>query len=277
MLSKIIAAPFVFGALIFLYLAWEVDEGYALYIIPCVVLLAIIFVFSPQIDWWWYKRKPPQLDSRIRNLLVQFHPFYQRISPEEKEVFRSRVALFMIANDFKGQGTDSVPEDIKGVIASNAVHLTFGRPEFLFPKFETIVVYAHPFPSPKYPQKEHVSELYEEDGVLLFAVDQLMLGFSNPRQHYNIGLHEYAHAFVLSHPEFKWPELTESVWSKLEYLSGFSKDYIYRWINRPDVELLPAAIVHYMTFPESFGAVLPEVRNVFDDIFLPKTGINKNN
>lgn len=277
MFSRIVAAPFVFVGLLCLYLAWEVDDAYALYIIPCAISLALIFVFSPQIDWWWYKRRPPALDPHIRMLLVKYHPFYQTVSPADKEQFRDRVALFMRANDFKSQGSDAVPEDIKGVIAANAVHLTFGRDVFLFPKFETIVVYAHPFPSPKYPKQEHVSELYEEDGVLLFSAEQLMMGFSNPRQYYNIGLHEYAHAFVLSHPEVFWPDLEPQTWLSLERLSGFSKAYIDRWINRPDVELLPAAIVHYFTFPESFGAVLPELKTFFDGVFLSKSTNSPNN
>ena len=267
MLSKIIATPFIFAALLFLYLAWEVDDGYAYYIIPCAVSLSLIFVFSPQIDWWWYKRRPPALDPRLRMLLVKYHPFYQTIPVVDKEKFRDRVALFMKANDFKSQGSDAVPEDVKAVVSANAVHMTFDLEKFLFPKFETIVVYAHPFPSPQYPQQEHVSELYEEDGVLLFSAEQLMLGFSNPRQNYNIGLHEYAHAFVLSHPELLWPSLDDNTWALLERLSGFSKEYIDRWINRPDVELLPATIVHYFTFPESFAAALPELKTFFDGVF----------
>ncbi len=277
MFSKILYTPFIFGGLLFLYLAWEVDDKYALYLIPCVISLALLFVFSPQIDWWWYKKRPPTLDPRLRMLLVKYHPFYQTIPPAEKELFRDRMGLFMMANDFKSQGADAVPEDVKAVIAANAVHLTFGREQFLFPKFETIVVYAHPFPSPKYPQQEHVSEIYEEDGVILFSAEQLMFGFSNPRKYYNIGLHEYAHAFVLSHPEYSWPKLEEKTWMALERLSGFSKAYIDKWINRPDVELLPAAIVHYFTFPESFAAVLPKEKDMLDDIFLSKARINPNN
>ncbi len=277
MFSRIVAAPFAFLGLLFLYLAWEVDEKFAWYIIPCAVSLAIIFVFSPQIDWWWWKKRPPSLDPRLRMLLVKYHAFYQTLPPEKKEIFRNRLALFMRANDFKSQGADAVPEDVKAVVSVNAVHMTFGLEQFLFPKFETIVVYAHPFPSPQYPTQEHVSELYEEDGVLLFSAEQLMMGFSNPRQYYSIGLHEYAHAFVLSHPDVPWPELDQQIWLSLEQLSGFSKEYIDKWINRPDVKLLPAAIVHYFTFPESFGAVLPELKGFFDDVFLSKLLISPNN
>jgi len=268
--SRIVAAPFVFLGLLFLYLAWEYDERYSYYIIPCALGASLSFVFGPQIDWAWYKKNPPELDPPIRQLLLQYHPFYQTLPAADKKRFRDRVALFMIANDFKAQGAEAVPEDIKGAIAINAVHLTFGRAEFLFPKFETVVVYAHPFPSPKYPKHMHVSELYEEDGVLLFSAEQLMQGLVNARKIYNIGLHEYAHAFVLSHPNLEWPVLEESVWQSLEQLSEFSRDYIFKLINRPDVELLPAAIVHYFTFPESFGVVLPELKISFDRIFTAK-------
>lgn len=273
MLSRLLAAPFAFAGLTFLYLAWEVNEGYSFFIIPCVVALSLIFVFSPQIDWFWYQKYPPKLDPPIHNILIQFHPFYQTLPAADKQKFRERVALFMFANDFKSQGADEVPEDIKGAIAINAVHLTFGLEQFLFPKFETVVVYRHPFPSPQYPKHEHVSELYEEDGVLLFSADQLMQGLIQARSVYNIGLHEYAHAFVLSYPNAPWPILGEETWEQLQSMSGFDKNYIFKIINRPDVELLPATIVHYFVFPESFGAILPEIKQIFDGIFLAKLNL----
>ena len=56
MLSRYLIAPLIFVALIFLYLAWEDDSSWSYYLIPCILGAAVIYVFSPQIDWWWYHR-----------------------------------------------------------------------------------------------------------------------------------------------------------------------------------------------------------------------------
>ena len=109
--ARIVSTPFVIGALVFLYLTWENSENYALYIIPCVVLTAISYVFSPQINWWWYSRNPPKLDPPLRQILQKRNGFYQKLNPDKKKKFRERVALFMIGNDFMPQVVDSVERE----------------------------------------------------------------------------------------------------------------------------------------------------------------------
>lgn len=259
--------PFAITALYFLYKAWEVDDNYALYIIPCVVIIALIYVFSPQINWWWYSRNPPALDDPIRQIFQKQSRFYQQLSVADKFRFRNRVALFMIGNDFMPQIADSVPEDVKAFIAANAVHLTFGQEDFLFPKFEKVVIYPKPFPSPQYPTKMHTSEIFEEDGVVLFSAEQLVKSFIQPTKYYNIGLHEYAKVFVASYPNLDYPELGADIWEKLQAISGFSREYVTKFINLEVISPQPVSIVHFFVFPEKFKAVLPELYAGYERIF----------
>ena len=265
--SRILAFPFVIGALVFLYLTWEKSESYAVFIVPFVVIGAIIYVFSPQINWWWYSRRPPELDPPIRQLLQKRNAFYQKLSPEKKKVFRNRMALFMIGNDYMAQVVESVPEDVKAVVAANAVQLTFGMENFLFPKFEKIVIYPKPFPSPQYPRKFHASEIFEEDGVVLFSAEQLMKSFVQPTRFYNIGLHEYAKVFRASYPEQVFPDLGEDIWQSLEAISGFSQEFITKWINLEVISPGPVSIAHFFVFPEKFKSVLPEIYDAYCKIF----------
>jgi hypothetical protein len=265
--ARIVSFPFAIGALFFLYLTWEHDESYSLYIIPFVVMGAILYVFSPQINWWWYSRNPPELDEPLRKVLQKTNSFYQKLSAEGKTKFRNRMALFMIGNDFMPQVVDSVPEDVKGVIAANAVQLTYGMENFLFPKFEKVVVYPKPFPSPQYPRKFHASEIFEEDGVVLFSAEQLMKSFLQPNGFYNIGLHEYAKVFKASNPDITFPDLGEDIWQKLEMISGFSEEFVTKWINLEVISPGPVSIAHFFAFPEKFKAILPDLYAAYQDIF----------
>ena len=160
MLARILSIPFVAMFLVFLYLTWEVDDSYAIYIPWPVVVLAVIYVLSPQINWWWYVRNPPELDGRMRQLFQQRYPFYHELSLENKKRFRERVALFKIGTEFMPQAMEEVPEDIKGFVAANAVRLTLGLPDYMFPSFEKVVIYPKPFPSPQYPKSFHASEIF---------------------------------------------------------------------------------------------------------------------
>jgi hypothetical protein len=268
-LSRIIASPFLLLMALGFYLALKWDSGYAMLIVPCVVALAMIYIFAPQIDWYWYRRYPPDLPDKLRTFFEQHSHFYQQLPNQEARTrFRQRVALFKIATDFKSPDADiPVTEDLKVVVAAGAVPLTFHRPDFLLPKFETVVVFAQAFPSPQYPHHVHASELFEEDGVLLFSAPHLMKGFMNPREYYDVGMHEWARAFVLSYPQLAWPSDDPQRWNAFGQISGFPAAAIQKWINRPDIELLPTTIVHYFHFPQNFKVVLPEVYAQLELIF----------
>lgn len=264
--SKILAISFGILAVVMIYLSLYVDEKFSVYIVPPVVILVMIYVLSPQINWWWYKRNPPDLPAAVRQMFFQY-PFYQRLPEGEKNRFRQRVALFSMANEFMPQVMEKVPDDLKYMISACAVTITFGQENFLFKKFENIVVAPKPFPTPQYPEKFHASEIYEPDGVVLFSAEQLALGFMQSTQYYNIGLHEYAKVFIKTYPQHSYPTLDESSWQILEQISGFSKDWITKWINLPDIEPLPVSIVHFFTYPERFQQGMPEVSEKYRQIF----------
>jgi hypothetical protein len=168
------------------------------------------------------------------------------------------MALFMHANDFTAQGMENMPLDIKGVIAASMVQLTFGRENFLLNKFEHIIVYPHPFPSPQYRDKWHISEIYKKDGVLMFSAEHLMRGFFQPQKYFNIGLYEYARAFQICYPETQWPALGTNGWEKLKRVSGMSQESIAKYIGLPEVDPVAVAVVHFFVFQERFKAVMPE-------------------
>ncbi len=255
---RVLALPFGLAVVLFLVLAWRYEESYALWAIPPGIMLGAIIPLGPQIDWWWYKRFPPKLDQVGRHFLEKFDPFFQALNAEERKRAESRIRLWQFSQNFKSQAEDELPEEVSLALAASAVQLTWGMADFQFTPFETIVIYPKPFPSPQYLQF-HASELYEEDGVLLFSAQHVLKGFTQWQHFYDLGMHELAHALIRIHPEISWPELPETIWEQLQMVSGFHKQAIVDWIGRPDVEPLPATIVHLLHFPDKFQTVLPEL------------------
>lgn len=256
---RILAFPFMVGFIFLLYRAFIGNPANTWFLIALGVVSVAIVVMGPQIDWIWYKRHPPKLDEKIQQLLMNHHSFYQKLDLEQRKKFRDRMALFILAKDFEPQGPSLVPEDIKAAVASAAVQLTFGMHEYLFPKFEKIIIYAKPFPSPQYPTRFHASEIYTEDGVLLFSAEQLMQGFVHSQSYFNLAMYEFARVMQFQHPHWPFPELGEADWPKLEAIGGFSKDWITQWINLSDPNITAAFITHYFTFPEKFQEKLPDL------------------
>ncbi|TNE56478.1 MAG: hypothetical protein EP344_12400 [Bacteroidetes bacterium] len=269
--ANLLAAPLVAGALVFLYLAWTKDSYLAPWIIPFIVGAAFIYVFSPQINWWYYSRRPPALSAPLRGMLEQFCVFYRNLDAGGKQRFRNRTALFIMGTDWEPVAwpDDSLPPDVQLAIAAQAVTLHFNQPKILFDKFEKVIVYPYPFPSPEY-DFAHTSELYEPDGCLLFSAEQLMQAFVQPTEMYNIGMHEYAKAFILSNPKKDFPQLDpETIWTSLHTISHMPRTHVESVIGIPDIEPLPVVIHHYFIFPKPFRKILPDVASALDSIFQP--------
>lgn len=269
MFSNYVAAPFVLLSIFFLYLAWEKDNEYAVWMIPFVLIATMLYVFSPQINWWWYNRRPPKLEPGLVRMLERLSGFYKRLSSADRQKYLDRIALFRMATDWAPMAfeEESVPEDVKFALASQAVMVTFHRKEFLFDKFEKIIVYPRPFPTPEYPY-DHASEMYEPDGCLLFSAEQVMRAFTEPAQWYNVGLHEYAKAFVLTYPDEPYPAFTEDdIWEKLQMASGMPPGHVESVVGILGIEPLPVAIHHYFMFPERFREVFTAEAGMLDGIF----------
>jgi len=265
--SRLLALPFILGAGVFLYLAWEVDTRYGMYIVPFILALTAIYIFQPQIDWWWYNRNLPDVEGPMKDMFEKRLPYYQHLSEEEKKRFRTRVALYLMAVEYIPQGPETVPEDIKGIVAANIVQLTFGQEDYRLSKFERIVIYLGPFPSPQFPRRFHASEIFEEDGVLLFAVNHLMPGTMEPHRFFNIGVYEYAKVFRLSYPDKAYPDLNEEHWKDLEQISGFKQKKIEDFVGLIDLDIWAVSVALFFSFPEQFKKQCPSVYEQHSDVF----------
>ena len=269
MFSNKIIAILALPTLFFLYLSWQVDEKYAPWIIPFLVAAALVYILKNEIDWWWHAKHPPKMAQALVALLERFCGFYRELDDLGKQKFCERVALFSMGTDWMPMGwpEDELPTDVKTAISAQAIMLTLHRPVFLFEKFEKVIVYPRPFPTEQH-QFAHASELYEPDGCLLFSAEQIMRSFAEPTKWYNVGLHEYAKAFILTYPNEVWPDFSESdVWERLEQASGMSKQLVKSVVGLPDIAVLPVSIHHYFTQKKSFSTLFPLESEIYDHIF----------
>ena len=269
-----IALPLALLTLLFLYFAYSKDEDWAKWAVVPFIALAATWVLNPQIDWLWYKRNPPTLNPDIERIIEDYFLFYQKLAPELKKRFRDRLAMFMLGNEFirppRPDETGDrlpMPEDIKAAVAALAVQVNFGKDSFLTGKFENIVVYPHPFPTPQY-EAFHTAEIYEPDGVLLFSAEQLMAGFNKPQQFFSIGLYEYARVFKILHPSVSYPNFDENeIWAAFEKISGMNRTLIESIIGLPNADIFGVATHHFLSFGARFQVVLPDVYQLLSNIF----------
>jgi hypothetical protein len=250
-----------------IYLTIEVDNSWSLLMIAMVVILVSFYVLSPQINWWWWQRNPPDLPTEMAQFLAAKSPFYQQLSEEDQREFRRRVFLFNEGTNYMPKVLESIPLDVKVIIASVPVRMTFQQQDFLFPNFENIIIYPKPFPSPQYPHHFHASEIYEPDGVIMFCLEHILRGFVDTKQYFNLAWYEYARVFQLTYPAYDYGDWSSVTWANLHRISGFSKEALERWIGLPELDLSAMGIAFYFLFPQRFKQELPELENTLNLIF----------
>lgn len=254
MFAKLLVIPFALLAAVGLYLSWEYVEGWTWLIIVGVIGGAFILIFSPQINWWYYHKHPPEVEPEIKTLLERHDVYYQSLSPLEKDRFRKRMALFIMGNQFMPQGWEVVPHDIEAVIAAAAVKVRFAQEELLFKSCERIVVYPMSFPSPAHPEEWHSSEWFEEDGVVLFSAKELMRGFINPEQYLNLAIYEYCRIYQIETPGLNWPQ-HEDPWMLIQHISGWDKKAIIQMVGLKSVDPQGVLSTLWFTHPAQWAQV----------------------
>ena len=134
-------------------------------IVPLVILV-LIYLFQPQIDYWWLSKNPVEIDKELREMIQSTNPFYTKLDQTQKEEFHKRLLLYERGRDFIAKGMEkdtSVPYDIRYMISQIPVSLSFWSKDFLIEKYDRVVIYKHAFPSPL-KRFLHTYEINEEDG-----------------------------------------------------------------------------------------------------------------
>lgn len=269
--SKVLSIPFVVWFAYIFYVSYnERDYGLSYWMIPPFLMIAVIWVLSPQIDFWWTKRNPIGLDQPLIDWLQKYAPFYNALPPELKANYETRLSTYLSGVEFYAMGAEkeAVPEDIKVLAANNLVTLTFGKEDYMLPIFDRVVFYKHPFPTPRF-QHLHTVETEQEDGVMLFSLEHLVAHSVNPKGFYNIGMHGYAEAFVKSNPKLRWETLSNITWEDIKKTTGFDKSFILSTLGFEQADLVPVIITSYFSSPVKFKASHPEaydwISNILSD------------
>lgn len=269
MLSKRLYFLFGTGAILMIVLVAIIlpreSRWMSVFIIPWIVLLVMTYVFSPQVDWWWYQRNPPELPGSLGNLFLKYMPFYQDLSVDNKKRFRQRVAMYLQARGFfakRGNEDGEVPVDMKAFIAANVVMMTFGKKDFIMKDFERIFIYLQAFPSPNH-QYLHAAELNEEDECFLLSGEHVMLSFRQPKRFYNVIVHVFAKAFQLCFSKHDYPTFEEYMWS------GWGKEATIKYLGIPEdkMEKFGVAANYFFHFPNQLKEKNPSTFDRFCNIF----------
>ena len=240
-----------------------------MYLLPLVLILTGVYIFSPQIDYKWYSKHPSRLNKKDRLLLEKISGFYSSLDEQEKERFEKRAYVYMRSKEFKliQDETKSMPEDIKLMIVANAIQLTFGLEDYQYGHYDRYFAYMHAFPSPK-KKFLHSVEVDTEDKMAIFNIEVLTLGMNPNNNFFNIGLYAFAIIFLDINSN-KYLDITEDkhIWEKINEFDNMDKEKITNIIGYEPPSVIPVIITLFFMNKKKFAEVFPEYYDKFISIF----------
>ena len=136
------------------------------------------------------------LKPRYRKILETYSNYYHMIPQKKQRLFRARVAKFIAMKEFVVRGDlPKVTDEMKVLIGSLAIQLTYGHPNIYFQNFYKILIYPDSYYS-EISKNYHHGEVSPR-GYIILSWKNFLEGWIDRKDGTNLGLHEMAHALHL--------------------------------------------------------------------------------
>lgn len=161
------------------------------YILP-VATIGYLIVRSIKKNTLWFR----SLSEDQKSYIKKHFRHYNNYSKEDQLLFEKRVHKFISLKEFTPRGgLSEITEEMKVLIASTAVQITFGYSNVYFKHFKKILVYPDTYYS-TITKKYHQGEVNMR-GIIVISWKKFIEGFKDDTNGRNLGYHEMAHAITL--------------------------------------------------------------------------------
>ncbi|HEY8401251.1 MAG TPA: zinc-dependent peptidase [Cytophagaceae bacterium] len=214
------------------------------------------------------------LSEKDRRLLNAYSGLYRSLSPIGKKEFEKRLRHFMVNKRFIKRGNQQITHEMKLLVSSVAVQLTFGLKRTFFYKFPNILIYPQKYVS-KITNKTHKGEV-NLAGLIVFSWEDFLEGLKDPEDGINLGLHEFAHALKLEdamHDEEyalidkaalrRWRKLSES---ELEKVRSGENTFLRKYAGTNRDEFFAVCVEQFFEQPDEFYNALPELYTALSEV-----------
>lgn len=201
-------------------------------------------------------------------LLRQHSQYFRRLNSKQQAYFEHRMHRFLEKYSFISRQDAIVDDEVKVLVASAYVMLTFGMRKYLSNAFSGILIYPDAYFSTQKEQM-HNGEYSPKYKAVVFSRKALLEGFANGSDNLNLAIHEFAH--VLTFGSMKQRDASATVFSdqyqliirkitqaenaaKLKKSSYFR---LYAFTNQ--YEFVAVILEHFFESPQQFQSEFPEL------------------
>lgn len=211
---------------------------------------------------------PKKLKLRQVQILHDQFEFYNRLTPTQKNYFEHRVAVFISKYSFQGKEGILVTDEMKVLIASTAIMLTFGMRNYLFTVIDKVVIYPDVYYS-RITNNYHKGEFNPRMKAIVFSWKHFLEGYEITNDNLNLGLHEFGH--VLHYQGLKNTDTSATIFSityeeimkEVKYPANYSKltasNYFRNYAYTNEFEFIAVILEHFFETPQQFKLEFPQL------------------
>ena len=231
-----------------------------------------------------FNPKMRRLQHVMPRLLHQYSPYYQSLNYKEQKRFQKRIIRFISLKRFYRFDKSEATDEMKILIASAAVQMTFGYPKmFEFEVFDKIAVSDKEYVSQQ-TKNVHEGEANPGKSLLAFSWKRFMEGVKNPYDCINLGLHEFAHAlFLCNFSGYLTPDFKEMIHKWHAEVAKIAQEpaahnFFRHYAFENKMEFFAVAMEYFFENPKAFHSHFPQLYEVMcrllnQNPLLPNNGI----
>ena len=266
MLSRYILLPILLAAGVILYLmVFQFRPNYPPIFIGLIMAAAGVLMLERAINNWWLEKNPPTSDPALVNFLYNYIPYYRGLPPNLRKDYERLLEKIISKTEFYSRAGSDLSDALKALCCIYPAVFSFQTQTQLIKKFNTVVFYGHPFLTPNFPDQVHVSEVDFEDGVYIYTIDHLQLGYRGSA-YFNTALYEAAKVWLSKYEGAETVrEISPSVAEVLE-ASDYGEKELSAYCGMLPDDSTALLIHHFFTFPEQIERLYPEAYKKLTEI-----------
>jgi MtfA peptidase len=192
--------------------------------------------------------------------------YYGQLNASDKKKFIARAFQLSKTLRIDGRSNFKITPEVRLLVATAYVQLTFGIENFILPGFQRFIIYPESYINP-FTGRLHDGEVNPR-GVIVLSWKQLVKGYANPNDKINLGLHEMAHAFFHTvksrkrQNNFGSDSINKFSIVALEEINAIksSDNHLLRKYASTNVsEFFAVAVEHFFEAPDELKSMLPKV------------------
>lgn len=145
-----------------------------------------------QIKIYWHSFGITKMPVDYHKYLIGYNDYYRNLHPILQNQFRERVFIAMKFMDFRPVHFDTVTEEMKVVITSALIQITFGLDKYILRRFKTILVVPNTYSIAQFDAL--LGHVDHDKNLIAMSWPAVKEGFILPSDAHNVALHKLAHA-----------------------------------------------------------------------------------